>query len=156
MANGNGESASEKRTERYKELRRLGFDSRTANKLKDQSGPNIERAITARFRNLKRRKRLSDKEREYLNELESRQSAKAANPSSAIERTYSERDRQAQFEEWTAEKSFPPAIQRIIRELNAEKGKPESDGYGYRQFYYSFVKRRPATAAAKLADRDDS
>ncbi len=147
------EDHTDKRKERYNHLRELGFDARNSNRLKDQSGPNIERAISARLRNLSNRKRLNEKERAALSALETRTDKSAQQ---TIERTFSTRDRQAQFEEWTSNKSFPEEIVEAIQQINDSSGLSESDGFGYRRYYYEFVKREPAGIAAKLADRDDS
>ena len=144
----------DKRKERYRELRRLGFDSRTANRLKDQSGPNIERAIQARYRNLQNRENLSTQDAAYFERLERRQ---VEDVQHTIEITYSESDRQSQFEEWSQrDVGFPDEINQAIREINRQAGLPFNDGYGYRRFYYEFVKREPPNIASRLADRDDS
>lgn len=126
------ESRAERRKQRYDELRRLGFSSAEATRLRDRSGGEIRRRIPLRTREAYPRSIRNDTT------------------------VYSEDDRHEFFREWTGNRSFPDWALEAIHQFNREVNRLDSDSYGFRRFFYLYVRDRKPTAAARLANRDDS
>lgn len=150
------QSRNEKRLERYRELRALGFNAKDARKLRDQSGRHIESQISAERRRISRKPvqlRTSD-ESFKLRRLQDRSTAETQIRSQA--RMTSRRERWENFSRWSESRKFPVNYRRRISTINIRAGLPPDDGFGFRQFYYEYVERLSRDESSELAERNDS
>lgn len=149
------ESRSEKRKERYKELRALGFTVADARRYRDRSGDNIDRFIRVEQRRISRKPIAlrSSRESFRLSRIRNYRSQ----PSKKSRRFDSREARWRQFSKWSKNNKFPKWAQDRIVATNRRAGKDSIlDGFGYRQFYYEYVERLDDGEISDIVDRNDS
>lgn len=148
------ESRSDKRKERYRELRALGFSASEARRYRDQSGTNIDKRISVEQRRISRKPQQmrSSEEVFRLERIRNRRKSRVTRQP----RLDSRRERWQRFSDWSKVQRFPKEYQARIDQINERAGKPRFDGYGYRRFYYEYVERLSMEDSIQLADRGDS
>lgn len=150
------ESRSDKRKERYRELRALRFSPEVARRYRDKSGRQISLLIAREQRRISRKpqyKRSAD-ESFRLRRIQDRQ--RFESPSQLQSRLDARRERWEKFSDYSKSGLWPADLRAMARELNERAGKVEGDSYGYRRVYYFFVERLPDERAEIFAQRNDS
>lgn len=150
------ESRSEKRKERYRELRALGFTPDRARQLRDHSGKNIQRSISTEQRRISRKppSMRTSEESFRLRRIQDRN--RSQNRIQSDGRILERQQRWENWSEWSKTNIWPRDMRRIARALNEQAGRPPDDGYGFRRLYYMYVERMPDERSEILAERNDS
>lgn len=150
------ESRSDKRKERYRELRALRFSPEVARRYRDKSGKEISLLITREQRRISRKpqyKRSAD-ESFRLRRIQDR--SKSANQVQQQARLDSRRERWEKFSEYSKSGLWPQNLRNRIREINRRAGLGPDDGYGFRRFYYEYVERLSLEESIQISERGDS
>lgn len=150
------ESRSDKRKERYRELRALRFTPEQARRLRDRSGKEIQLAIARERRHISRKpeyKRTAE-EQFRLRRIQDRQSLGSEIQQQS--RLDSRQERWEKFSEYSKSGKWPRQLRTRIREINSRAGLGPDDGYGYRRFYYEYVERLSLEESIQISERGDS
>lgn len=147
---------SEKRLERYRELRALGFSAEDARRLRDRSGRNIQLEVASEQRRISRKpqRARTPEETFRLRRIQDRNVSATRIQQEA--RLNTRRERWMRFSEWSKAGVFPRQYISRIRQINIRAGRDAYDGYGFRQFYFEYVERLSREESIELADRADS
>ena len=150
------ESRSEKRKERYNELKALGFSSVDARKYRDRSGDNIERKVSSEQRRISRKPKAmrTSSETFKLRRIRSRKVTQSNRQRSG--RMDSREARWRKFSASSKINKFPKAARLRILKINRDAGLSPDDRYGYRRYYFEYVERLDPGDASDLSDRGDS
>lgn len=148
------ESRADKRKERYRELRNLGFSAPEARRLRDTSGDTIDSEITVKQRRISRKpQQLRSSEEQFtLDRIRNYRRGGFSRRS----RVDSRRARWERFSKWSEAGVFPKSFRARIVQINQSNGLLANDGFGYRQFYYEYVERLSREDASQFSDRADS
>lgn len=151
------EDRNARRMSRYMYLRSLGFSSKDARRLRDQSGPHIESAIRNERRRISRKK-ISNRTPQEKERLRKTQEYQGKISTGDRRRRYESRtNRYQDFSHWSSKHvGFPGWALQRIRQYNRERGLNRYDPYGYRRFYYWYVERISDFENEFYADRGDS
>lgn len=150
------ESRSDKRKERYRELRALRFSPEQSRRLRDRSGKEIQLAIAREQRRISRKPvqlRTAD-ESFRLKRIQDRQAA--ATEVQRRARLETRQERWEKFSEYSKSGIWPREFRKRIREINRRVGLGPDDGYGYRRFYYEYVERLSQEESIQISERGDS
>lgn len=133
---------AELRESRYKLLRSLGYSSADATRRRDWSAERIDADIIATQRRIskKRVSSRSETEQERLEAIRDYRHQERDMPVSVRQRTESRKDRLRNFSDWSKAKEFPAHIQGLIDGYNEQAGFSPLDSYGYRLFYWQYVR----------------
>lgn len=151
------ESRSDKRKERYRELRALRFSPEVARRYRDRSGKEISLLIAREQRRISRKSESarSADESFRLRRIQDRQ--RFESPSQLQSRLDARRERWEKFSDYSKSGLWPADLRAMAREWNERAGKESpDDSYGYRRVYYFFVERLPDERAEIFAQRNDS
>jgi hypothetical protein len=150
------ESRSDKRKERYREAKALGFSRTEATRLRDLSGKSLQREFSREARRISR-KNIKDRSAAETFRLRRIQDRNASQDQIRLQsRLDSRRERWLKFSEWSKANKFPASQLKRIVNINTRNGLSPTDRFGYRMFYYLYVERLDDFDANQLADRGDS
>lgn len=150
------ESRSDKRKERYRELRALRFSPEQSRRLRDRSGKEIQLAIAREQRRISRKPvQLRTAEESFrLKRIQDRQAT--ATEVQRRTRLETRQERWEKFSEYSKSGVWPREFRKRIREINRKVGLGPDDGYGYRRFYYEYVERLSQEESIQISERGDS
>ena len=153
------ESRDQKRIERYRELRALGYDSKTARRLRDASGKNIELFIGRDQRRISRKpiQTRTSSEAFRLRRIQNRYRTQTELQRKA--RLSTREERWQEFAEYSKSGIWPAEFRRRIREINRRAGfikDANNNKYGFRRFYYEYVERLSREESIELSELGDS
>lgn len=150
------ESRSDKRKERYRELRALRFTPDQARRLRDRSGKEIQLAIARERRRISRKPiqlRTAD-EHFRLQRMQDRQAT--ATEMQRRARLETRQERWEKFSSYSKSGIWPREFRKRVREINRRAGLGPDDGYGYRRFYFEYVERLSLEESIEISERGDS
>ncbi len=132
------ERQNQKRTERRKLLRDLGFSPKAAARIRDLSSSRIEAAIKVQKENVESvpRKERSDSDKQILRKFRSV-------PLTNNPRVLTFEQKRDQWSEWSSKSgNFPADIRSKVLAFNDSVGENENHSFGYQAAYFEYVEER--------------
>lgn len=150
-------SRKDLRIERYKYARNLGYTPTQARQYRDYSKKRIDKVVREDESRLSQKSRgeLSEGDRLRLQSIRSERDRERKEPERRG-RTETEKDRLENFKYWSKRKAFPTDIQNLITKINVEAGYDEYESYGYRIYYWLYVKQRSAPESVRMVETRDT
>lgn len=150
------ESRSDKRKERYRELRALRFSPEQSRRLRDRSGKEIQLAIAREQRRISRKpEKLRTADESFrLKRIQDRQTT--ATEVLRRARLETRQERWEKFSDYSNSGIWPGEFRKRIREINRRSGFGPDDRYGYRRFYFEYVERLSQEESIDISERGDS
>lgn len=149
----------ERRKERRRLLRQLGYSPAEADRLRDWSGQRIETNISTVERRLARVpvEDRSENVQQRLRAIRDHKRQRRIDPAKTRGRLESRSERIRNFSEWSRIKQFPPDVQAKIIEINkrARKRPFAFNSYGYRIYYHMYINRETEPTARRRHDMKD-
>lgn len=141
------------RKERYRRLRDLGFTAKEASRYRDRSTPAINQFVNRRRATLAKKSSRTEAQESQFQRLRGESDRTDTFRPSRVE---TNRDRLANFKRWSKSKAFPAQYEDWISDINTANGKDPLDSYGYRIFYYRYVKGLGDAEAIRMVESRDT